>query len=85
MSLTSSLLRYWALCCPIVGGPRLDRWVRIHLGQAHFGVFSTSRFVPPALSLDWRGVTTDLRAGISNNVTHAGSQLTLAQDKQKCH
>ena len=35
------------------GGPRLDRRVRIQLGRVHFGVFSTSRFVPPALSSDW--------------------------------
>ena len=33
--------------------PRLDRQVRIQLGRVHFGVFSTSPFVPPALSSDW--------------------------------
>ena len=48
------------------------------LGRVHFGVFSTSRFVPLALSSDWRGVTTDLGAGISKNVTNAGSQLSRA-------
>ena len=44
----------------------LDRFHRvgIQLGRVHFGVFSTSRFVPPALSSDW-------------NVTDAGSQLTF--------
>ena len=49
----------------------LDRFHRvgIQLGQVHFGVFSTSRFVPPALNSDWRGVKTDLGAGISKNVT----------------
>ena len=54
------------------GGPRLDRRARIQLGRVHFGVFSTSRFVPPALSSHWtwpdtfrywRGVTTDLWDG----------------------
>ena len=32
---------------------RLDRRARIQLERAHFGVFSTSRFVPPTLSSDW--------------------------------
>ena len=35
------------------GGPRLDRQARIQFKQVYFGVFSTSRFVPPSLSLDW--------------------------------
>ena len=38
---------------PTGGRPRLDRRVRIQFRQVHFGVFSTSRFVPPALSSDW--------------------------------
>ena len=38
---------------PTGGGPRLDRRVRIQFRQVHFGVFLTSRFVPPALSSDW--------------------------------
>ena len=59
------------------GGPRLDRRVRIQLGRVHFWVFSMSRFVPLALSSDWRRVTTDLGAGISKNVTDAGSQLSF--------
>ena len=54
------------------GGPRLDSRVRIQLGWVHFGVFSMSCLVPLALSSDWRGVTTDLRAGISKNVPNAG-------------
>ena len=44
------------------------------------GVFSTSRFVPPALSSDWRRVATHLGAGISKNVTNVGSQLTSGQE-----
>ena len=32
---------------------RLDCWERIKLGRVHFGVFSTSRFVPLALSSDY--------------------------------
>ena len=56
-----------------------DREARIKIKQIHFGVFSTSCFVPPALSSGWRGVTTDLGAGISKNVTNAGSQLTSRQ------
>ena len=48
----------------------LDWIVRL----VHFGV---SRSVPPALSSDWRGVTTDLSAGVSKNATNAGSQLTF--------
>ena len=32
---------------------RLDRRARIQFGQVHFGVFSTSRFAPLALSSDW--------------------------------
>ena len=35
---------------PKGSGPRLDCRVRIQLGWVHFGVFSSSRFVPPALS-----------------------------------
>ena len=45
--------RYWVLCRPSGGGPRLDRWARIQSGQVNFGVFSTSRFVPSALSSDF--------------------------------
>ena len=30
-----------------------DRGARIYFKGAHFGVFSTSRFVPSALSSDW--------------------------------
>ena len=73
------------------GRPRLNRRARIQLGRVHFGVFSTSRFVPPALSSDYRRVTTDLGtrisknvtdlgAGISKKVTDAGSQLTSGQE-----
>ena len=39
-----------------------DRGARIKLKRVHFGVFSTSRFAPPAFSLDWilsRGVPTE--------------------------
>ena len=68
------------------GGPRLDRRTRIQLGRVHFGVFSTSRFGPPALSSDWtwpalssvichsRGVRTDWKWWFF--VTDGGSQLT---------
>ena len=38
---------------PPGGGPRLDRWARIQSGRVNFGVFSTSRFVPSALSSDF--------------------------------
>ena len=41
------------LCRPSGGGPRLDRWARIQSGGVNFGVFSTSRFVPSALSSDF--------------------------------
>ena len=37
---------------PLGGGPRLDRRARVQFGRVHFGVFSTSRSVPPALSSD---------------------------------
>ena len=66
-------------------GPRLDRQARIQFGQVHFGVFSTSRVVPLALSSDWLevlifrhwrggGVPTDLKCRFF--VTHGGFQLT---------
>ena len=38
---------------PTGGGPRLDRSARIQFGRVHFGVFSTSCFVPPARSSGW--------------------------------
>ena len=44
---------YQVLCRPSGGGPRLDRWARIQSGRVNFGVFSTSRFVPSALSSDF--------------------------------
>ena len=34
-------------------GPRLHCLAKIQFGRVHFGVFSTSRFLPPALSSDW--------------------------------
>ena len=69
------------------GGPRLDRRVRIQLGRIHFVVFSTSRFVPLALSSDWTwpalssvichsgGIPTDWKWWFF--VTDSGSQLTF--------
>ena len=45
--------QYQVLCRPSGGGPRLDRWARIQSGRVNFGVFSTSRFVPSALSSDF--------------------------------
>ena len=45
--------RNQVLCRPSGGGPRLDRWARIQSGRVNFGVFSTSRFVPSALSSDF--------------------------------
>ena len=44
---------YQVLCRPTGGGPRLDHRARLQFGRAHFGVFSTSRFVPSALSSDF--------------------------------
>ena len=41
------------LCRPPSGGPRLDCWARIQSGRGNFGVFSTSCFVPSALSSDF--------------------------------
>ena len=38
---------------PTDGEPKLDRRARIQFGRVNFGVFSTSRFVPPALSSEW--------------------------------
>ena len=35
------------------GGPRLDHRARLQFGRVHFGVFTPSRFVPLAVSLDW--------------------------------
>ena len=35
------------------GGPRLDHRARLEFGRVHFGVFSMSRIVPPALSSHW--------------------------------
>ena len=35
------------------GGPKLDRLDRIQFGGVNFGVFSTSGFVPLALSSEW--------------------------------
>ena len=37
---------------PPGGGPRLDCQAGIQFGRVHFGVFSTSRFMPLALSSD---------------------------------
>ena len=34
-------------------GPKLHCLAKIQFGQVYFGVFSTSRFLPPALSSDW--------------------------------
>ena len=34
-------------------GPRLPCLAKIQLGRLHFAVFSTSRFLPRALSSDW--------------------------------
>ena len=48
------------------GGPRLDRGARIQVGQVHFGVFSMSRFVPPALSSDWTWPALSLSSVISH-------------------
>ena len=41
------------ICQPTGDGPRLDHRARIHFGQVHFGVLTTSCFVPLALSSDW--------------------------------
>ena len=38
---------------PTGGEPRLDRRASIQFGRGHFGVFSTSRFVPLALCSNW--------------------------------
>ena len=38
---------------PTGGGPRMDHRAGIQSWQVHFGVFSTSRFMLPALSSDW--------------------------------
>ena len=50
---SSTLILYYVLCRPSGDGPRLDRWARIQSGRVNFGVFSTSRFVPSALSSDF--------------------------------
>ena len=46
----NSFFIYQVLCRPTGGGPRLDRRARIQFRRVNFGVFSTSRFVPSALS-----------------------------------
>ena len=53
-------------------------WI-VELGY-NWGRYILGCFVPPPLSSEWHGVTTDIGTGISKNVTNAGSELTSGQE-----